>query len=195
MDDQPTITVEANGTASAAPDVARVRLSTFAEDPAPGDALTSCSLLTARVLGALREAGVSDSDLQTTSIDLNQHRIRETERRDLPGDERPHRDRSGPPPRQGASSRPRSTPPARACRSTASGSTSTTPPRCAQPRDETPLLRPSVPPESSPMRPAWCSVASSSSSRARAGARRGGSPPAGSCPPAGHRRSSPVSCP
>jgi uncharacterized protein len=77
MDDQPTITVDANGTASAAPDVARVRLSTFAEDPSPGDALTSCSLLTARVLGALREAGVHDSDLQTTSIDLNHHRMRE----------------------------------------------------------------------------------------------------------------------
>jgi uncharacterized protein YggE len=79
MNDQPTISVDANGVASAAPDVARVRLSTFAEDPAPGDALTSCSLLTARVLEALRDAGVGDSDLQTTSIDLIHYRNKETE--------------------------------------------------------------------------------------------------------------------
>ncbi len=75
MTDQPTITVEATGIASAPPDVARVRLFTFAEDPAPGDALTSCSLLTDRVLTALSDAGVAASDMQTTSIDLNlQHR-------------------------------------------------------------------------------------------------------------------------
>jgi len=75
MTDQPTITVDATGTASAPPDVARVRLFTFAEDPAPGDALTSCSLLTERVLTALRDAGVAASDMQTTSIELDvQHR-------------------------------------------------------------------------------------------------------------------------
>ncbi len=75
MTDQPTITVDATGTASAPPDVARVRLFTFAEDPAAGDALTSCSLLTDRVLTAIRDAGVAASDTQTTSIDLNfQHR-------------------------------------------------------------------------------------------------------------------------
>jgi uncharacterized protein YggE len=71
MSNSPTITVEATGVASALPDIARINLFTFAEDPAPGDALTSCSLLTERVLGALRDAGVSPSDLETTSIDLN----------------------------------------------------------------------------------------------------------------------------
>ncbi len=79
MTDQSTITVEATGTASAPADVARVRLFTFAEDPAPGDALTSCSLLTDRVLAALRDAGVAPSDLQTTSIDLNVQQRREAD--------------------------------------------------------------------------------------------------------------------
>jgi uncharacterized protein YggE len=66
------IMVEATGTASARPDVARVRLSTFAEDPAPEEALTSCSLLTERVLSALGDADVAPSDLATTSINLSQ---------------------------------------------------------------------------------------------------------------------------
>jgi len=79
MSDKPTIRVEATGTASAAPDIARIRLFTFAEDPAPGDALTSCSLLTDRVLAALRDAGIASSDLETTSIDLNQQHRREAE--------------------------------------------------------------------------------------------------------------------
>ena len=79
MSDKPTIRVEATGTASAAPDIARIRLFTFAEDPAPGAALTSCSLLTDRVLAALRDAGIASSDLETTSIDLNQQHRREAE--------------------------------------------------------------------------------------------------------------------
>ncbi|MGO9581654.1 MAG: SIMPL domain-containing protein [Acidimicrobiales bacterium] len=80
MSDKPIISVEATGTASAAPDVARVRLFTFAEDPTPADALTSCSLLTERVLAALREAGVASSDLVTISIDLNQQHRRDGDR-------------------------------------------------------------------------------------------------------------------
>ena len=79
MGDQPTIRVEAIGTASAPPDIARVSLFTFAEDPAPGDALTSCSLLAERVLAALREAGVAPSDLETTSIELAQQYRRPNE--------------------------------------------------------------------------------------------------------------------
>jgi uncharacterized protein YggE len=79
MGNPATITVEATGTASARPDIARIRLLTFAEDPAPGDALTSCSLLAERVLAALRTAGVASSDLETTSIDLNQHQRRDRE--------------------------------------------------------------------------------------------------------------------
>jgi uncharacterized protein YggE len=79
MSNPATITVEATGIASAPPDIARVSLFTFAEDPAPGDALTSCSLLTERVLGALRDAGVAPSDLETTSIDLNVRHHREPE--------------------------------------------------------------------------------------------------------------------
>ena len=79
MSNQPIIRVEVTGTASAPPDVARIRFFTFAEDPAPGDALTSCSLLTDRVLAALRDAGVASSDLETTSIDLNQQRRRDGE--------------------------------------------------------------------------------------------------------------------
>jgi len=60
--------------------MARVSFFTYAEDPAPGDALTSCSLLSERVLTALREAGVAPSDLETTSIELTeQHRHREEE--------------------------------------------------------------------------------------------------------------------
>jgi len=79
MGNPPTITVEATGVASRPPDIARVNLFTFAEDPAPGDALTSCSHLTERVLAALRDAGVAPSDLETTSIDLNVHHKREPE--------------------------------------------------------------------------------------------------------------------
>ncbi|HLN05078.1 MAG TPA: SIMPL domain-containing protein [Acidimicrobiales bacterium] len=77
MQNQPIITVDATGTASAPPDIARIQLLTSAEDPAPGDALTTCSLLTERVLGALRDAGVADSDLETTSIELDERRDRE----------------------------------------------------------------------------------------------------------------------
>jgi hypothetical protein len=79
MSNPATITVEATGTASGPPDIARVSLFTFAEDPAPGDALTSCSLLTERVLGALRDAGLASSDLETTSIDLHVQHHREPE--------------------------------------------------------------------------------------------------------------------
>jgi hypothetical protein len=79
MSDKPTIRVEATGTASGPPDIARIRLFTFAEDPAPGDALTSCSLLTDRVLAALRDAGIASCDLETTSIELNQQHRREPE--------------------------------------------------------------------------------------------------------------------
>ena len=71
MSNPPTISVEATGVASAPADVARINLVTFAADPAPGDAVTSFSLLTERVIGALRDAGVAPSDLATTSIDLN----------------------------------------------------------------------------------------------------------------------------
>jgi hypothetical protein len=70
-------TIEATGIASAPPDVARVRLVVFAEDPAPGTALTSCSLVTERVLSALRQAGVASSDLETASIDLSQQHRRD----------------------------------------------------------------------------------------------------------------------
>ena len=73
MGNAQTITVEATGTASAPPDIARLRLFTFAEDPEPGDALTTCSLLAERVLAALKAAGIASSDLETTSIELNQH--------------------------------------------------------------------------------------------------------------------------
>ncbi len=73
MGNEQTITVEATGTASAPPDIARLRLFTFAEDPEPGDALTTCSLLAERVLAALKAAGIASSDLETTSIELNQH--------------------------------------------------------------------------------------------------------------------------
>ena len=74
-----TVTVQATGTASAPPDNARIRLFVFAEDPAPGDALTSCSLLAERVLAALRDSGVEPSDLETTSIDLNEQHRRDGE--------------------------------------------------------------------------------------------------------------------
>jgi hypothetical protein len=79
MSNPATITVEATATAAAPPDIARIRLFTFAEDPAPGDALTSCGLLTERVLAALRAAGVAPADLETTSIDLNEHQRRDGE--------------------------------------------------------------------------------------------------------------------
>jgi uncharacterized protein YggE len=79
MSNPSTITVEATGTAMAPPDVARIRLSTFAEDPAPGEALTMCSLLSERVLAALREAGVLPDDLESTSIELNEHYRHDTE--------------------------------------------------------------------------------------------------------------------
>lgn len=75
MSERATITVAASGTASAPPDNTRIRLVSFADDPAPGDALTSCSLLTERVLSALREAGIAPADLETTSIDLNQRHV------------------------------------------------------------------------------------------------------------------------
>ena len=75
MGKKATITVQATGVASAPPDNARIRLFVFADDPEPGDALTSCSLLAERVLSGLRACGVAASDLETTSIDLNeQHR-------------------------------------------------------------------------------------------------------------------------
>ncbi len=77
MSERASIKVEATGVASAPPDVARIRLFTFAEDPAPGDALTDCSLLTERVLSALRQAGVAPSDLETTSIELSQQQRRD----------------------------------------------------------------------------------------------------------------------
>lgn len=72
MGDKSIIRVDATGSASAPADIARVSFSTFAEDPGPGDALTSCSLLSERVLSALREAGVAPSDLETTSIGLSE---------------------------------------------------------------------------------------------------------------------------
>ncbi|MGA2529370.1 MAG: SIMPL domain-containing protein [Acidimicrobiales bacterium] len=74
-----TITVQATGSASAPPDNARIRLFVFAEDPAPGDALTSCSLLAERVLAGLRDDGVAPSDLETISIDLNEQHRRDGE--------------------------------------------------------------------------------------------------------------------
>lgn len=75
MTERATIAVAATGTAAAPPDNAKVHLLTFADDPAPSDALTSCSLLTERVLSALREAGLLPADLETTSISLNQRHV------------------------------------------------------------------------------------------------------------------------
>lgn len=70
--ERPRITVEATGLASAPPDVARVNLVTFTTDPSPADALTGCTLLTERVLAAVRAAGVAEGDIETTAISLNQ---------------------------------------------------------------------------------------------------------------------------
>lgn len=80
MSEPPTIRVEATGTASARPDLVRVTLFTFAEDFEPAVALTAASRLCEVVLSALRGAGVADTDLVTTAIDLGeQHRPREGE--------------------------------------------------------------------------------------------------------------------
>jgi uncharacterized protein YggE len=59
------------GEATAAPDMARLTLGATAEADAADSASGAASEIMARILAALREAGIADPDLRTVSIDLS----------------------------------------------------------------------------------------------------------------------------
>lgn len=78
MSERATVTVTGTGRAQARPDVARVRLTCTSEDETAAAAFDACSSVTAAVIAALREWGVSEDDLSTEGIDLSRnHRNRE----------------------------------------------------------------------------------------------------------------------
>ena len=66
-----TIRISATGEVTAIPDIARISAGVVTEAPAAKDALAANSATTAKVIAALKSAGIAAKDIQTSSITVS----------------------------------------------------------------------------------------------------------------------------
>ena len=68
-----TVTVVGEGTQHAAPDTAIINLGVTAKRPSARDALSGASTEITKLVNAIKAKGVTDADIQTTSLSINQN--------------------------------------------------------------------------------------------------------------------------
>ena len=72
---RPRITVTGEGEATAAPDMAIVSLVVLQEKPTAREALTANNETMAKVLDAMKKAGIAERDLQTSGFNIDPHYV------------------------------------------------------------------------------------------------------------------------
>lgn len=71
----PRLTVTGSGESTAAPDLALLSLSVVREAPSAGEALSADNKAMAKVLDAMKQAGIADRDLQTSGLSIEPRRV------------------------------------------------------------------------------------------------------------------------
>lgn len=71
----PRLTVTGSGESAAAPDMALLSLSVVREAPSAGEALSADNEAMAKVLDAMKQAGIADRDLQTSGLSIEPRRV------------------------------------------------------------------------------------------------------------------------